>query len=544
MRSVLALKSDIMTSQVPAALNSDPWLVATEAQRQTAELRFQLIGPGIKLVQAGSSVNNVAALLAERLQATDSAVQRQMLAQLGDDVPSHSTLKRWLAAFQREGKAGLLPKHTGRVRQDYGWELRATALYNLPSKPSYSAVSLKLRKEGFDTASESRVKAYLKSLPATHGEKSPARVGRHLHKLRHQKYQPRTLEQIKVGDIYAGDGHACDCYTAHPNTGGLFRPELTAFIDIRSRYVPGWYLSESESALSTVFALSHAMQVHDHIPLFLYLDRGAGYRAKMLNDEATGFYGRFEMDVIGALPGNPHGKGWIERWFRTVRDHHDKFFAGGQVYCGNDMAEEVNRRLSTDVKSGKRQVPSLAEYAASLSQFVHEYNHTPMDVLDGRTPAQVWASLEKNPVVLEAEAIVRPREKRTVRRQMVELHKRQYFANELALYDGKQLTVEYDLHNDGTVWLFDAKDRFVCQAGLVRTVGVVPQSRLDEQREKRVKGQIKRLERKADEARARAQDSITVDQQLEQLPDLSAPRTPVRLAKKTGVVIDILNPDE
>src|SRR5262249_6905064 len=148
-------------------------------------------------------------------------------------------------------------------------------------------------------------------------------------------------------------------------------------------------------------------------------------------------------------------------------------------------------------------------------------NHTPMDVLDGRTPAQVWASLEKNPVVLEAEAIVRPREKRTVRRQMVELHKRQYYANELALYDGKALTIEYDLHNDTTVWLFDSKDRFVCQATLVRTVGVVPQSRLEEQRDKRLKGQIKRLERKADEARARRQDSITTAEQLEHLPDLS-----------------------
>ncbi|MCG5260400.1 transposase [Cupriavidus gilardii] len=542
MSSVLALKSDIMTSQLPAALNSDPWLTATEAQRQTAELRYQLIGPGLQLIQAGASVNNVASLLAERLRDTDSAVQQQLLARLGD-VPSVRTLKRWLSAFQREGKAGLLSRHTGRVRQDYGWELRAMALYNLPSKPTYAAVALKLRKEGFDSATESRVKTYLKSLPATVGPNSPARVGRHLHKLRHQKYQPRTLEQIKVGDIYAGDGHTCDCYVAHPNTGGVFRPELTAFIDIRSRYVPGWYLSEAESALSTVFALSHAMQTHDHLPLFLYLDRGAGYRSKLLNDEATGFYSRFEMDVIGALPGNPHGKGWIERWFRTVRDHHDKFFAGGQVYCGNDMAEEVNRRLSSDVKAGKRKLPSLADYAASLSQFIHEYNHTPMDVLDGRTPAQVWASLERNPVVLSAEAIVRPREKRTVRRQMVELHKRQYYANELALYDGKQLTVEYDLHNDAAVWLYDAKDRFVCQAGLVRTVGVVPQSRLEEQRDKRLQGQIKRLQKKADEARARRQDAITISDQLEQLPDLSTPLT-ARVPVKTGIVIDLLNNDE
>ena len=160
MRSVL-LKSDIMTSQVPAALNSDPWLIATEAQRQTAELRFQLIGPGVQLIQSGASVNNVAALLAERLRDTDSAVQKQLLARLGE-VPSVSTLKRWLSGYRREGKVGLLSNHTGRVRKDYGWELRATALYNLPSKPTYAAVALKLRKEGLDNATDSRVTRYLK----------------------------------------------------------------------------------------------------------------------------------------------------------------------------------------------------------------------------------------------------------------------------------------------------------------------------------------------------------------------------------------------
>lgn len=180
---------------------------------------------------------------------------------------------------------------------------------------------------------------------------------------------------------------------------------------------------------------------------------------------------------------------------------------------------------------------------ASLANFIHEYNHTPMDVLDGRTPAQVWASLERNPVVLSAEAIVRPREKRTVRRQMVELHKRQYYAAELALYDGKSLTIEYDLHDDRTVWLYDAKDRFVCQAAIVRTIGVVPQSRLEEQREKRLQGQIKRLERKTDEARARAQDSITVEEQLAQLPDLN-PQPIIDLDRPgKGIVIDLLDND-
>ncbi|MFI5447732.1 hypothetical protein [Polaromonas sp. UC242_47] len=101
--------------------------------------------------------------------------------------------------------------------------------------------------------------------------------------------------------------------------------------------------------MSTLFALSQALRMHDHVPAWVYVDRGAGYRSKMLSDEVTGFYSRFDIGMISALPGNPHGKGWIERWFRTCRDKHDKFFAGGQVYCGDDMAPETNRRLSADL---------------------------------------------------------------------------------------------------------------------------------------------------------------------------------------------------
>lgn len=91
--------------------------------------------------------------------------------------------------------------------------------------------------------------------------------------------------------------------------------------------------------------------------------------------------------------------------------------------------------------------------------------------------------------------------------------------------------------------MYDAKDRFVCQAAIVRTIGVVPQSRLEEQREKRLQGQIKRLERKTDEARARAQDSITVEEQLAQLPDLN-PQPIIDLDRPgKGIVIDLLDND-
>ena len=542
MGNVLKLTKHVHAmSDLPSVLTADPWAAATDAQRRTAELREVVVRPLFDLVERGASITKVAELFVARVAAeTLDPNTRHVLKLLARDgeAPSVPTIKRMLMAYKANGKAGLLPKHTGRVRREYGWEARAVELYNIPSKPGYMDVTQRLIFEGFEGVTESRVKRFIKALPATLGEHSPARVGKHLHKLKRQHYQRRHLDDILVGEIYAGDGHTADCYVGHPNTGKPFRPELTVFIDIKSRFITGWYLTESESGVSTLYALSHAMVKHDHVPAWLYIDRGAGYRAKMLSDDVTGFYRRFDMEVIGALPGNPHGKGWIERFFRTVRDRHDKFFAGGLVYCGDDAAPETNRRLSAELQQGKRVLPSLAQYVDSFTAWLDQYHRTPMDVLGGRTPAQVWAGLTPVGVGLPDQVVVRPHELRSVQRQTVRLHNRTYYHEALALYDAKEVDVEYDLHNDRAVWVFDKKGRFICEAKLANTIGVLPTSRIEEQREKRLAGQTKRLQRHLEEAQARAQDAVTAADQVAQLEAIN----PVVLdvtPKPTGEVIEI-----
>lgn len=524
MGALLKLVRDVrQMSDLPAALSADPWATATDDRRRVADLRAAVVAPLAALVGNGASINNVARLFLAQASGglLDPNTQHVMNA-LGAEGASLSTLKRWIGWFMAQGKAGLLPKHTGRVRQDYGWEVRAVAMYNIPGKPGFADVAWRLRAEGHETATESRVKRYLKALPATLGDKSAARIGPHLHKLTRRHYQRRSLVEVLVGEIYAGDGHTADCYVAHPNTGKPFRPELTAFIDIKSRFPAGWYFTESESAQSTLFSLSSAMVRHDHVPAWLYIDRGAGYRAKLLSDQSIGWYAKFDIAVIGALPGNPHGKGWIERWFRTVRDKHDKFFADGSVYCGDDMAPETNRRLSAELQSGKRKLPSYYDYVASFAEFVDEYSNEPMDVLGGRTPAQVWAELTPVSVGLDADAVMRPSQQCTVGRQTVRLHNRFYYAEQLALYDGHKVVVEYDLHKDGVVWVHDSKGRLIGEAKLVNTIGVLPTSRLEEQRDKRLAGQLKRLEKHVSEAQLRRADPVTAESQVRAIEDLES----------------------
>lgn len=498
-------------ANVPATLTEDPWVTATEAQRHTAQLREVIVQPLANLVLDGASVRKVVAMLDAQLAGglVDLRTRHAMQVLGKSETVSASTIKRWLTQYVTGGKAALLPRNTGRVRKDYGWEARAVALYNAPSKPGYTSVASWLRKEGHASATDSRVGRFLKKLPATLGQYSPARVGPHLHKLTRRTYTRRSLDEVLVGEIYAGDGHTADCYVAHPNTGKPYRPELTVFIDIKSSYVAGWYMSEAESAHSTLFALSHALRSNNHVPAWLYIDRGAGYKARLMSDASTGFYSRFDIGVIGAIPGNPHGKGWIENFFRWVRDDHDKLFVGGDVYCGDDMASEHNRRLSADLAMGRRTLPSLRQYVESFAAWLDHYHNEPSQKLGGRTPAQVWAELNPVPIELDAASIIRPRQEATVRRQEVRLHKRHYFAEALALYDAKRVQVEYDLHDDRAVWIFDEKGRFVVEAILVNRIGVLPMSRLEEGRDRRFQGQRKRLARKLQEIEGRRTDPVT-----------------------------------
>lgn len=496
----------------PAVLN-DCWSQATPKQKETALLRQEFIQPIVEHQSRGGSLNVIIKNLLLQIEG-DCCPQRlcNIALALGRNSkpPGRSTIINWVNQYQQQGINGLLDKHTGRVRKERGWEMMAAQLYNIPSKPSFTAVAAKLREMGHDSATDSAVRRYLKSLPATLNSNSPARLGKHWHHQNRSRYTMRDETVLLVGEVYEGDGHTVDCYIAHPGHGGPWRPELTVWIDVRSRYITGWYLSEAESTTSTLFALSHALTSHDHVPAWLHIDNGSGYKAKLMCDESTGFYSRFNMQTTFSIPGNSRGKGLVEHWFRTFRDHHDKFFNGGADYCGHDMAEEVNRRLTDSIRQGKRQLRSFYEYRDSIEAFIQTYNQRGTKTLNGLSPAEVWQGLERVPVELSAAAVVRPMVERVAQRCTVRLDNRHYEHPCLVNWEGKKVHVEYDLHTDNKVWIFDEKGRLICEAPLKTKVAWLPESRLDEARGKREAGRIKRLEKKI--ALVKAEEANQIDQ--------------------------------
>lgn len=440
-----------------------------------------------------------------------------------EQCPDKATLHRWLgslAQFKTGNVLALTKQHTGRVRQSYGWEHKAIELFNLPSKPGYADVAYWLRTDhGFASATKSRVTRYLQTMPETLGKQSPGRMGKNFYKHNLAPHVIRDNEVLPVGFAYEGDGHTVDVYMAHPSGKKVYRPELTIWIDVRSRYVTGWFMSDGESSISTLFALSHAMLSEDHVPAMVLPDNGSGFKSRMMADEVVGFLNRMAITPSFALPGNSKGKGLVEGFFKIFRNRHDKKFA---TYCGDDMADEINRRLSDEVKRGLRTLPTYAEYVSSVKQYIDDYNNEPKDVLNGETPRRVWQrDLQQVKVYIAADALIMPREIRTVKRWRITLHNRKYQAPELAQYNNVQVLVEYSLHKDNEIRVLDEQQRLICIAMLVGKVARLPESRIVEAEQKRLNGQVKRLEQHANEKKLRSQSVLTLEEGTDALIECS-----------------------
>lgn len=431
--------------------------------------------------------------------------------------PSADSIKRWYYAWASGGHEALLPEYKGSERKSYDWEARALHFYSLGSKPCMATVAKWLVDDGHTTATESRVRRYLKSLPADAAERG--RLGARLFANTRKSYRRRVTSSIPVGFIYQGDGHTADVYLAHPETGRIWRPELTAWMDVTSRYIPGWYVSEAESSISTLLALSHALVGQNHVPAMLHIDNGSGYASKMMSDESLGFYQHMDIEPMFALPYNAKAKGQVERWFGTMERDYGKRC---ETYCGADMAPELLQRIVREVNSGKRTLPSLQEYMSGLAAWIERYHNTPHAALDGRSPADVWANLERVTLESPATAVIRPRAERIVERQAIRLHNREYMHAELIQWNGRKVIVEYDIHTDAEVRVLEVStQRWICDARLVNKVDYLPASRIQEGRLRRLEGQRKRLQRHLDEAEARAGLAITHEQTLEDIKILS-----------------------
>lgn len=264
-----------------------------------------------------------------------------------------STLDRWIRAWRTGGYDALVPE------QRAGVPLTAAHILDM-------AVALKREQPG-------RTAAHVGDVLATQGWRvSDRTLQRHFARLglAHPEGTRRVFGRFEAeqrNDRWTGDAmHA-------RFTIGARKPVLFAFIDDHSRLIPGWRWAMSEDTVRLEIALRAGIASRG-VPRSIYVDNGSPFVSAQLERACA----KLGIRLIHSRPGEPAGRGKIERFFRTVRDGFEveavlatiadlgelnRLFGAWveQIYHHRVHSETGQRPLERFMTPGPPELPTLVE---------------------------------------------------------------------------------------------------------------------------------------------------------------------------------------
>ena len=207
--------------------------------------------------------------------------------------------------------------------------------------------------------------------------------------------------------------------------GTIARPWLTIVIDDYSRAIAGYYLGfEPPSVLRTSLALRQAIWRKTDarwpicgIPDVLYTDNGSDFTSRHMEYVAADL----KMQLVFSTPGQPRGRGRIERFFRTV---NEMFLCTLDGYAG---------------KSRRKPSLTLEAFDALFKSFLLHTYHCRPNKTDELSPVQRWERggfLPRMPDSLESLdlLLVHEAKERKVRPDGIHFHRLRYLSPVLAAY--------------------------------------------------------------------------------------------------------------
>ncbi len=239
---------------------------------------------------------------------------------------SRATLDRWVAAYTRDGLAGLEPatrSDAGRPRDQAPWLAEAARLRReLPTRSSAGIVDAIGRVHKV-WLSERTVRAHLarEGLSRAALSSEPAKA--------FGRFQAERPNELWCGDVCHGP------FVPHPRTAGSRRARLFSLLDDHSRLIVAgrWGPEENTRAGQDVL---RAAVVRRGVPEALLVDNGAPFRAGQLA-RTCGVLG---IRLVFAKPYAPETKGKLERFHRYLRER----FLTEAMAAGIASFEELNDR--------------------------------------------------------------------------------------------------------------------------------------------------------------------------------------------------------
>jgi len=433
------------------------------------------------------------------------------------------------ALFDRKKGAILFPATDGRIRVNERLRLLIQGLYSRRTRPSGSKVWKRLLAQcvacrqaamvplergfrglykvhrcprcGFEL-SYSTVLRIIREIPPS--VRTLGREGKRAFRERYGVYIPRTYQDLRNREIFCGDHHEFDLFV-YASSGKLFRPWISAWLDLKTEVLPGWFISARPNSETIALAYRHAvLPKRDKIMGLsetVYVDNGRDYRShylegtnrdlgrmqlgttetfasahgiQTLSEEAMeGLWRQLGVSTLHTLPANPQAKP-IERFFGTVERDLIQELPG---WCGNspetrpgDILKPLLRQHEDWLAGRREETPFLhvAEFALKFEAWLHErYLRTPHTRL-GCAPLDAYEREYGHPVVPSERALdilLMRAERRLVRRNGIEMFERGrwYWAEELAGREGTYVEVRWDPRELGRILVY-ADRGFLCEA--------------------------------------------------------------------------------
>ena len=239
----------------------------------------------------------------------------------------------------------------------------------------------------------------------------------------------------------------------------------------------------------------------------------------MLSDEVVGMFARLGITHLTGIPGNPQGRGIIERLMKEVPKRVAQSF---ESYHGADAdPDTVRKRLQAKIaynkanmdckvtgemtplqRKGAEITPTMSELKMVVEALIDEYNNVRKHSSIGMTPAQKRAELDKKHgsermwlSELDLRALAMAVVERTVSRGWVRHDNRFYFSQALVDWHGKKV---YLYANDDSVAEMAVRDKdgvYICTVILEgNSTPAIPLNLLEQADHRRLDRAIKRKE--------------------------------------------------
>ncbi len=299
-------------------------------------------------------------------------------------------------------------------------------------------------------------------------------------------YIKRMYDDLESNDIWVADNHTFDVMVERD--GKPVRVYLIAFMDVRSRKMMGWCVTDAPSSDATIYALKKGYEKFG-VPKSIYTDNGReflfhdlggnGFRKKKKEGEALKLPSILDdlgIEFRTALPRNARGKG-IERAFCTVKEHFSKLF---ESYTGGTILERPDR-LKKIVKS-KKGLPNIEEFIEFVDIYIEGwYNKQPHEGtgMKGKCPDEVFAeNMIRQRVLPKEKADLMFMRYAKSNTGMLKVGKNgitlTFYGKQLQYWNealwkshfGENVYVRYNPEDLNSIRIYDEQERFLCIAEL------------------------------------------------------------------------------